>query len=487
MITRLASLALLLALLAGCSKNTETSPAVVPAAAAPNISAQPDVGKVEQVPVTASGMGVTPGAAINDALKTAIMQVNGTKVQATSASLQTYSKVTGQLDVETADGSDSIKATATVQGSHFAESIVSQSQGVVSAFKVVKLSAPKEKGGMFSADISATIAKFKAPAESGKIKIVVAPLRSDKASFDIGGRAVPAAVVLGQLRQQLIDALTQSGRFTVLDRQFESELEGELDLITSGKAVNQDFAKMGQALTADLVWVGAVNELGYTRHARQLRTSDRELVSYSGGWSVSQRMINLATRQILQSGTIDGRAPSVAPTTMGSGIDADSVLQAMRGEMAKRTAEAILLQTFPISVVERDGTNVVLSQGGSSLVQGARYKLYLQGKEIKDPQTGQSLGNTETVCCDVLVSRVTPKLSYGVLENVTVGLDKVTPGLLQVREMLKPVAAAAAVPAPADAAAPAPEDKSVQPRTAASKPAAAKAGAAADKGKDKDW
>ncbi|UUZ49482.1 hypothetical protein LP420_04070 [Massilia sp. B-10] len=49
--------------------------------------------------------------------------------------------------------------------------------------------------------------------------------------------------MLGQLRQQLIDALTQSGRFTVLDREFESELEGELELITSGKAVNQDFCQ----------------------------------------------------------------------------------------------------------------------------------------------------------------------------------------------------------------------------------------------------
>ncbi|UUZ49483.1 hypothetical protein LP420_04075 [Massilia sp. B-10] len=130
-------------------------------------------------------------AAINDALKTAIMQVNGTQVQATTATLNTFSKITGQLDVETGGESDSLKATATVQSSHFAESIVAQSQGVVSAFKVLKMSpAGMNKGGQFSADISATVAKFKAPADSGKIKIVVAPLRSDRASFDIGGRAV---------------------------------------------------------------------------------------------------------------------------------------------------------------------------------------------------------------------------------------------------------------------------------------------------------
>lgn len=487
MLKKLAYLALLSCALAGCSKTATAPAAAVPAPAGPNLTAQPDVGKIEQVSVNATGMGVTAGAAINDALKTAVMQVNGTTVQASSGSLQTFSKITAELDIETADKADHVKATSTVQGSHFAEQIISKSQGVVSSFKVDKLTPPASKGGMFSADISVTIAKFKAPADAGKIKIVVAPLRSDKTSFDIGGRAVPADVVLGQLRQQLIDALSQSGRFTVLDRQFEGELENELDMITSGKAANQEFAKLGQALTADLVYVGVVNELGYTRHARQLRTSDRELVSYSGGWSVSHRMINLATRQILQSATIDGRAPSLAPTTLGSGINADAVLQDMRVEMAKRSAAAILLQTFPISVVERDGVEVVLSQGGSSVVQGARYKLYLQGKEIKDPQTGQSLGNLESACCNVLVTRVTPKVSYGTLEAVTVNLDKVVPGALQVKEMLvddAAVAAVAAVTPTPDAAAPATAKPAVARKAvAANKAAAANVAASAES----DW
>ncbi|UUZ55039.1 hypothetical protein LP419_03835 [Massilia sp. H-1] len=88
-----------------------------------------------------------PAAAINDALKTAIMQVNGTQVQATTATLNTFSKITGQLDVETGGESDSLKATATVQSSHFAESIVAQSQGVVSAFKVLKMSPAKHEQG----------------------------------------------------------------------------------------------------------------------------------------------------------------------------------------------------------------------------------------------------------------------------------------------------------------------------------------------------
>lgn len=477
---KLAMVSLLCLGLVACGKKEDAAPVKETAASGPNLTQQPDVGQVEQVDVTASGSGMTPGAAINDALKTAIMQVNGTSVNASSANLNTFSQVTANLDVETSDGSDSLKATATVQSSHFAEQIITQSKGLVSSFKVVKATAPDSKGGLYSVDIAAKIAKFKAPADSGKIKIVVAPLRSDRSSFNIGGRDVPAAEVLNGLRQQIIDTLSQSGRFTVLDRQFEGELQNELEMISSGKTVNTDFAKLGQALSADLVWVGVVNNLSYEKHARKLQTSDRELVSYSGGWSVSQRMINLATRQILQSATLQGTAPALAPTTLSQGIDEGATLRNMQAEIVKRSSEAILLQTFPISVVERDGMNVVLSQGGSSVVEGARYKIYLQGKEIKDPQTGQSLGNMESVCCEVVINRVTPKLSYGVLENVTVKLDDVRPGVLQVREAVnaKPAAAPAEATATAVAEKPKAERKAVVAKAAP---------AASSEPKKEDW
>lgn len=460
---KLAMVSLLCLGLVACSKKEEPAPVQEAPAAGPNLTQQPDVGKVEQVDVTASGSGMTPGAAINDALKTAIMQVNGTTVNASSANLNTFSQVTANLDVETSDGSDSLKATATVQGSHFAEQIVTQSKGLVSSFKVAKVTPPASAGGLYTVDIAAKIAKFKAPADSGKIKIVVAPLRSDRNTFNIGGRNVPATEVLNGLRQQIIDTLSQSGRFTVLDRQFEGELQSELDMISSGQTANTDFAKLGQALSADLVWVGVVNNLSYEKHARKLQTSDRELVSYSGGWSVSQRMINLATRQILQSATLQGTAPSIAPTTLSQGIDEGATLRNMQADIVKRSSDAILLQTFPISVVERDDMNVVLSQGGSAVVEGARYKVYLQGKEIKDPQTGQSLGNMESVCCEVVINRVTPKLSYGVLENVTAKLDGVVPGALQLRESInaKPAAAKNNAEAPAMADKPKAERKAV--------------------------
>lgn len=321
----------------------------------------------------------------------------------------------------------------------------------------------------YSVEIEAKIAKFKAPEDAGKIKIVVAPLKSETATFDIGGRQVPAEQILSPIRQQIIDSLTQTGRFTVLDRQFEGELQSELDMIGSGKTVNTDFAKLGQALSADIVWVGVVNNLGYNKHVRKLQTSDRSLVSYSGGWSVSQRLINLATRQIMQSNTLQGKPPSIAPTTLGANFNEHSVLKDMENEIAKKATEAIIQQTFPISIIERNGNSVVLSQGGQAVKQNARYMVYLQGKELKDPQTGQSLGNTESPCCEVVINRVTPKLSYGTLENVQVDLNSVQPGALQVKESLGTVKQKTAEPAEKKEADPQAENKPASIKSAKTK------------------
>lgn len=478
-------------ILAGCGKKEEAPAAPAGAAgqaapAGPNLTQTPDVGKVEQVATTALGSGISPGAAVNDALKTAIMQVNGTTVDATSANVNMFQQVTATLDAEVTDGVDTAKlaanATSTMQGQAFIDQIVTQSKGAVSSFKVVKLTPPASKGGMFQVEIEAKVAKFKAPADSGKIKIVVAPLRSDKASFNIGGRNVPAQEVLAAIRQQIIDSLSQTGRFTVLDRQFEGELQGELDMIESGQTAKTDFAKLGQALSADLVWVGVVNELAYNRNARKLQTSDRELVSYAGAWSVSQRMINLATRQILQSTTLRGEPPAIAPTTLGTNFNEAGLLKDMQAEIVKKATDAILLRTFPISIVERDGNNVVLSQGGSAVAENGRYRVYLQGKEIKDPQTGQSLGNMESLCCEVVVNRVTPNLSYGTLENVQVKLDGVAAGALQLREAVAAPKQAAAKPAGGDASQEAPAKP--QKAAAVAKKAAAPA---ADAPKKDDW
>jgi curli biogenesis system outer membrane secretion channel CsgG len=413
-------------LLSSCGQKQDvTTKPVSPPPAASVVAPMPDVGKVDTVLAKAQGYGPTPAAATSDAMKAAILQVNGATIDTGSV------QVKYGLDVT--DGRDAVSLRAT----EFAEMVAQKSGGAITNFKIVSVLEPKEKGGLYKVTIEANIAHFTAPTDAKKVKVVVAPIHTGVTNFVIGSETVHAQKIAEDIRQQVSVALTNTGRFSVLDREIGADIQNELDMIKSGEAPRAETGKLGQAITADVIWTGTISTLTYNRHARQLQTSDRELVSYSGGWGVSQKLVNVATRQVMTSDSLQGTAPEVAATTMGSGINTGQVLQEMESEIVREVVASILARTFPITVVARDGNTVVLSQGGQSVKIGTRYAMVSMGKEMKDPQTGDSLGRIESPCCELVVDKVTPKLSYGHLENVKIVLNDIPAGGLQLGEKLK--------------------------------------------------
>jgi curli biogenesis system outer membrane secretion channel CsgG len=424
-------------LLVACGKQEPEKAATAPTPAATNVAPPvPEVGKVGNVTTTAQGFGATAGEAVSEAMKLALLQVNGAAIQSSSVSAK-YG-----LDVSLNQDSASLRANA------FAEVVAQRSGGVIQNFKLVELQEPSVLAGKrYKATIEAQIAKFAPSADMQKVKVVIGQIRFDSANLPMGDRTVSSAEVGATIRQRISDALAQTGRFAVLDREFSPDIEGELDMIKTGQAPSAELAKLSQAASADIVWSGRVSSLAYKRHTRQLKTSDRELVSYSGGWAISEKLVNVATRQVMASDSLRGEAPSVAPTTLGSGVDSNKILEDMTSDLVSQVVTSVLRRTFPVTVVSRDGTNVVLSQGGQALKEGSRYQLAAMGAEMKDPQTGQSLGRVEQPCCELVIERVTPNLSYGRLENVRSNLEQIPTGGLQLRDELKGVAVAKAQPA----------------------------------------
>ncbi|MEP7298378.1 MAG: CsgG/HfaB family protein [Burkholderiales bacterium] len=473
--SKMLGLAVLLAVLAACDqKPATTAPAAQPPAASAATTAAapaaatpapltpatatippPDVGKLETVKVTADGYGTSASEAVAEAMSMAIMQVNGAAVD--------MATIRARLGIDVTTN----QTAASMRAEGFAEAVRTRSGGVVQNFRVVNMDEPLLPKGKYKATIEAGIAKFVVPTDLKKIKLVVAPLRFDRASVPIGDRNVPADEVGAELRQRILDALVNTGRFAVLDRDFSPEIQQELDMIANGEAPKAEIAKLSQAVTADIIWTGRINNLAYNRHARQLRTSDRQIVSYSGGWSVSQKMVNVATRQVITAETLRGEAPSTAPTTLGTGVNSGKILGNMADDLVNGVVASILSRTFPITVVALEGSNVVLSQGGQALRPASRYAMVVMGSEIKDPQTGQSLGRVESPCCQLVIDRVTPNLSYGHIEGATGSLDNLLPGALQVREQLKggkpPAVASNDSPPPAATGVAAPARKAARP------------------------
>jgi Curli production assembly/transport component CsgG len=408
----------------GCFKKEEvpTTPAA-PVVAAPvakpsaPVAAMPDAGKLTSVATTATGIGPNAAAAVDEAIKLAIKQVNGVSVDMSS---DTYRSV---LAVSVG------KSGAELQAKAFSDYVSQQSGGGVSSFKVVKLDEPILGKGSYKATIEANIAKFDAPGDSKKLKIVVGPVRVNTDSYRLAGLAVPSSKVASEIRQKILDALTNTGRFSVLDRELGDDVQQEMEMISSGQSPSAERSKMSQAISADLIWTGSINAFTYQ--------------GADGNWSVNQRVINVSTRQVQLSSILQGNLGGAASAYKDN---MDKAREALETQIVGNVVSAILVRTFPITVASRDGNNVVLSQGGQSVREGARYQLVSMGQEIKDPQTGQSLGRTEYECCEVVVDKVGPTMSQGHIENIKMPLDQIQAGGLQLRELnsSKLVAAATA-------------------------------------------
>jgi hypothetical protein len=186
-----------------------------------------------------------------------------------------------------------------------------------------------------------------------------------------------------------------------------------------------------------LIVIPTINRFEYVRHEQALRMADRTLVSYSGGGEVSFRVVNAATGQLVMSQSFNYAFPSTEPTTLGISVDGNKLASDMMDAMDRSIIASILQSTYPLSVLQLQGRNVVINQGGDAVQEGATYLAVTLGKPIVDPQSGQSLGPTETPCCSVQIDRVTPNLSYGHIVEDNVHLDApFSPGSMELRKQI---------------------------------------------------
>ncbi len=434
----------LMALLAGCSRDvaapevaaeSAAPPAEAPAtpteveAGAPAVPTQPEsfarenpsAGTIERVKVTATGDGPTLTAATARAVQLAIEQVNGKSIDASATTFQ------GGMAVALGDGSVDLSAA------QFAELVTTHSRGAVTDFRVVN-QTPRGADGRYEVTIEANVAKFSANAAAQRLKVSLAPLRFASTHFVVDGRRVQASEISRQIREGLVESLTQSERLAVLDRAYDAGIEAEMERISAGRAAHQDMARLGQQLSTDYLLFARIDRFAYNHHERELRTTDRRLVWHDGGATLSLRLVNAITGQVELANTVKIELPKTEPTTLRTSVDVPGVTEALIHGLSEETMREVVGRLFPITVVAVNGDQLVLSQGGKSLIPGKRYEVVVRGQEIKDPQTGQSLGRMERHCCVVQVTQVLPQMSYAQVVDTQKDVAALfAPGALELR------------------------------------------------------
>lgn len=442
------------------------------------VSAPPGAGSLpgsKVVTVEVSGQGYTREEAVDDALAMAVAQVNGKAFSGGNASKvrgavkdfkilsekEVVRKIPDRKDELSIKASESSSASYSESGSGAIAASGPGGSGAIassgsygasgnasrdSSLNVTTSSKGSER--VWEVKVSASVMQYDGGADAGKPRIVIANPKTSLAAYTIGDTTQPADEVADRIRRSIADKVTQSNRYLVIDRSFTDEVDQELQNVMNPSANPNDIVKFGQKLTADILVVPVIEFFEYKKSVRTLKLSGRELISYAGGFKGSVAVLNVATGQLIFNETFAVEFPATEPRAFAPGVDAQGMANKMVDGLTEKFVGSLIRRTFPVSVLSMDGTTVVLNQGGSTLKQGATYELVRMGKELKDPQTKQSLGRMEQPYGTVTITRVDPNLSYGeVALKAPIPAAEFKQGMLEVRGEI-----AAANTTPANAA-----------------------------------
>lgn len=359
----------------------------------------------EIISVEATGRGADRGGAINAALIEALGSVEGIEI----VSERTRSSNSRELLVRGSDGNE----REIILGRDSAESVRTATSGFVEGFRVLRA---RDVEGQVEVRLEARIATFKAPGAAShttRRRIAIYPVQSDRA-YSLFGERYSAQTLGERLTQSLVEAITGTRRFAVLERDRVGALQEELAFLSSRAVAPREASRIGEAIGADYLLNARLVDMSVSSERVVNRLTSEMSTRYSGAISVEMRIVSTATRQIMWADTENIRGADLAKL----GLEADagaSAVSTIFDSVAERLTERAIDAIYPMRVVSiAPNGSVVLNQGSNRLAEGDRLEVFRLGARLKDPYSGESLGREESRVGFIEVDRVTSKVAYAV-------------------------------------------------------------------------
>lgn len=353
-----------------------------------------------------TGYGVTRKEAIVNALLEALHQIKGAKLKGTE-DLRSYFK-------EEYDSKNGKDTSSSHMSADQRENIHREIQGIISSYEVIDVS-PRENGHGWEATLRVTVPVYKPPGipEDSRRKLAVMPFRTVKTSYSIGGSRVPAREISREFSQKLVDELTQSRRFNVVDREYICEYFKEKNLILSGDMPLQEQIRLGQVLGVDYMLVGTISNIELERIAYQVKTIDKSGYKNKAKFIADYRIIVMPNRQVKWSDSVIMTLGTEALRRLSESDDPEIIQHALLEEGARRIAYKALANIYPIRIssVQPDGS-LIFNQGGKTVFEGELFDIFSVGENVIDPYSKEALGAVETWVATARIYRTLAKMSY---------------------------------------------------------------------------
>ena len=338
--------------------------------------------KLSTIEVSTEGTGTTKQLAILDGLKNAITQVNGAVVGASTA--VSISEVSSSQDQNSSYESSQA----------FQQNIKSATKGVVQGFDVISVTQNPDLGNLFVIEMNVKVAKYKKSKQLKRLRMAVSNFYISK---DLS-KSKTANKFAFDVQDKLIDLLTQTRKFAMLDRQFLKDQQKELNFINSPDVPTEEMARLGNKAGTDYIITGVLKDLKKVTNTKKMQSTGKVFKNTKYTAELNYRIIDIATSQVKFS------------DTTSISISSGSVKK-LRNLVANKTAETILNAIYPIRVIDINKKLLTLGQGGKSVKKNAKYNLVKLGDRMIDPYTKESLGRKEDIVGTVKITNVQSKMS----------------------------------------------------------------------------
>lgn len=372
------------------------------------------IAQVQEEETTADGRGATRAQAILDGLANATAQAFGFTLQ--SSTRQSVMSADVMVDQE------SSSALLETFNKTIAKQVSTDKARPITGYRVN--SAEETANGRWMANVSIRYATYVRPgAESNRRTVIIASV----------AKHYPEAVL-----DAVEQAIVSSRRFDVLTRSHNAVFEREKLFITGPDASRTEVARLSGASGADYVVVIDLQDfIVQNNHREVIKMTDEVIVTSKLSGTLRLRVMEFSSRKIKWVGT-----QSFAETLKGRTDITTDVLAKNLSNAARKLVAGMVETIFPIRVVRRDGNMLVLNRGEGSMTQGEQLSVFVLGEDLRDPQSGESLGRMENHVATGTVVEVKPK--YSVL-RLTSSLAAPEAAELLVRSQL-----AKDIPAPPD-------------------------------------
>ncbi len=269
-------------------------------------------------------------------------------------------------------------------------------------------------------------------------------------SINVGGTQVESSydysqVPVNGIEAIITDALARTSRYRLVERQALGSIIAEQDLVTSGRVAQPSGAATGNILGAQYLVQAVVTNYEADTGGKGFGVGGllRNKVPLLGGVKVNNsrgvvgmnfRLIDAETSEIIYTKQVDTEVTSKGLSLGGVGFGSSIALGGFLSNYSKTPiGQAVIAacnegifelikqvgaQPAEGSVIKADPGQVYVNLGEEQVAVGDTLQVLSMGEELIDPETGISLGATESVLGDVRVTQVAEKFSIAQPVNV---------------------------------------------------------------------